>query len=80
MDVKHVAELANLTLTSDQEKKLESQFDETLKIVDTLNKLDTSGVSPTAQVDPNLINVTRPDEIDENRIIRIGDYFKVYVN
>ena len=76
MDVKHIAKLANLTLKTGEEKKFESQFQETLKTVDVINELDTSGVSATSQV-TGLVNITRPDKVDKTRIIKIGDYFKV---
>lgn len=76
MNVKHVAKLANLPITPDQEKKLTNAFNETLEFVDQISKLDTAGVEPLAQV-TGLTNVTRPDEVDETRIIKIGDYFKV---
>lgn len=76
MDVKHVAKLANLTLKSGEEEKFENQFTETLKTVEVINELDTSGVDSTSQV-TGLTNVTREDRIDKSRIIKIGDYFKV---
>ena len=76
MDIKHVAKLANLPITADQEKKLAKAFAETLEFVGQINKLNTAGVEPSAQV-TGLTNVTRPDEIDEKRMIKIGDYFKV---
>lgn len=76
MDVKHVAKLANLSLTTDEEKKLAKQFAETLETVAVINELDTSSVDPTSQV-TGLKNVTRPDEMDKSRIINIGRYFKV---
>ncbi len=76
MDVKHVAKLANLTLKPRDEEKFKKQFADTLKTVDVINELDTSNVEPTSQV-TGLTNVTREDKIDKNRIIKIGDYFKV---
>lgn len=76
MDVKHVAKLANLTLKPGEEEKFKDQFAQTLKTVEVINELDTSGVKPTSQV-TGLTNVTREDKIDESRIIKIGDYFKV---
>lgn len=77
MDVAKIAKLANLPVTLDQEKKLAAAFADTLKTVNVISKLDTSGISPTAQVDPELVNVTRKDFIDATRIIKIDDYFKV---
>ena len=76
MDVKHVAKLANLPLKPGEEDKFAKQFADTLKTVDVINELDTSKVEPTSQV-TGLTNVTREDKIDKNRIIKIGDFFKV---
>lgn len=76
MDVKYVARLANLPITSDQEKKLARAFDQTLKTVDVIQKLNTSGVAPVSQV-TGLVNITRPDKIDRARIIKVGGYFRV---
>ncbi len=63
-----MAKLANLTVTSDDESKFSSQFEETLKTIDLINKLDTSTVIPTFQV-TGLTNIIRPDVIDAARII-----------
>lgn len=68
MDVRHVAKLANLVVSVGEEKKFSDQFSETLKTVDLINHLDTSGVLPTFQV-TGLSNITRPDEIDPDRIL-----------
>lgn len=76
MDVKKVAKLANLTITEDEEKKLATQFEETLKTINVINERDTVGVEPISQV-TGLVNVMREDEIDKNRMLNIGDYFKV---
>ena len=71
-----MAKLANLTVSPKGEKKLVSQFEETLKTVEVIKELNTEGVEPISQV-TGLTNVMREDEIDEQRIIKIGDYFKV---
>lgn len=76
MDVKKVAKLANLTISDEEEKKLSSQFDETLKTIGIINELDTASTDPISQV-TGLVNVMREDEIDKNRMLNIGDYFKV---
>lgn len=68
MDIKHVAALANLTLTSSQAKKLPPQFTQTLDTLAIINELDTQNVEPTSQV-TGLINITRPDKIDPSRIL-----------
>ena len=68
MDVKHVAKLANLPLTSAEEKKFTSQFSDTLQTIAVINELDTSHILPTSQV-TGLVNIIREDKIDSTRIL-----------
>lgn len=68
MDVKHIANLANLSLTPAEEVKFADQFTQTLKTIDLINELDTSQVAPTSQV-TGLENVSRPDAIDAARVL-----------
>ena len=60
IDVKHVAKLANLPLSSDEEEKYSEQLSKILEYVDQLNEVDTSSVEPTYNV-TGLNNVTRED-------------------
>ena len=76
MDVKKVAKLANLSISNEEEKKLSFQFDETLKTISIINELDTTNTDSVSQV-TGLVNITREDEIDKDRILNIGDYFRV---
>jgi aspartyl-tRNA(Asn)/glutamyl-tRNA(Gln) amidotransferase subunit C len=62
IDIKYVAHLARLQLTSDEEQKLGAQLDHILGYIEKLNELDVTGVEPTAHAVP-MVNVTRPDEI-----------------
>ena len=62
MDIKHVAHLARLSLTPDEEQKIGAQLDSVLHYVEKLKEVDVTGVEPTAHAFP-LVNVTRPDEI-----------------
>lgn len=62
INVKHVAKLANLPLSSEEEKKFGGQLDETLKYIESLNEIDTSEVEPTDQV-TGLENVLREDKV-----------------
>ncbi|MBU3957016.1 Asp-tRNA(Asn)/Glu-tRNA(Gln) amidotransferase subunit GatC [Patescibacteria group bacterium] len=59
--VKHIAKLANLKLTSAEINKFQKQLSEVLEYVEQLNKLDTKKVEPTSQV-TGLENVFREDE------------------
>ncbi len=60
INIKHVAKLANLTLTSEEEKKFENQLSKVLDYINKLNEIDTKDVAPTAQV-TGLMNIQRDD-------------------
>lgn len=60
IDVKHVAKLANLALTFEEEQKFEKQLEDILSYFEKLKEADTSGVEETSQV-TGLENVTRED-------------------
>ena len=62
IDVKYVAHLARLHLTSDEEQKFGAQLGQILGYIEKLNELDVSQVEPTAHAVP-LVNVTRPDAV-----------------
>lgn len=59
--VKKVAKLANLPLTSEEEDKYSEQLSAILEYVDQLNSVDTSNVEPTFNV-TGLNNVMSEDE------------------
>ena len=59
-DVEHVATLARLGLRDDEKERLREQLSSILQHIDVLNQLDTSAISPTAQV-VDLDNVLRDD-------------------
>jgi len=58
--VEHVARLARLALSREEEEKMVSQLSKILEHVGKLNEVDTSGVEPTSHVLP-LSNVFRED-------------------
>ncbi len=60
-EVKHVAKLANLPLTTEEEEKYAEQLSKILEYVDQLNKVDTKGIEPTFNVSGQK-NVMRKDE------------------
>ena len=60
-EVKHIAKLANLPLTSEETVKFQNQLSETLDYVEILNSIETKGVKPTNQV-TGLSNITRTDK------------------
>ena len=61
IDVKHVAKLASLALTPEEESKFEKQLSDILTYVEKLKEVDTNNVGQTAQV-TGLENVKREDE------------------
>ncbi len=50
MDVEHIAHLARLRLTEEEEMKFSAQLNSILTYVEKLNELDTTGVEPTSHV------------------------------
>lgn len=61
IDIKRIAQLANLTLTPTEEREFDEQLNDILSYIEQLNKVDTKNVEPTAQV-TGLKNVTRNDK------------------
>ena len=83
--VRKVAHLARLELTSEEEEKFTTQLSSILDYFEQLSELDTSDVPPTTRA-IDVSNVTRPDELqpDPNRDTILacapdqdGDFFKV---
>ena len=64
-DVKHVAKLANLTLTEEEIKKFQGQLSQILDYVNQLQEVDTSGIKETSQV-TGLENEFREDEVNQS--------------
>lgn len=60
INVSHIAKLANLPITSNEEKKFEKQLDETLEYVKILDEIDTKDTQSTSQV-TGLENVADED-------------------
>jgi len=61
IDVKYVAHLARLALSSEEEQRFAQQLSQVLHHVEKLSQLDVTGIEPTAHAMP-MVNVTRPDE------------------
>jgi aspartyl-tRNA(Asn)/glutamyl-tRNA(Gln) amidotransferase subunit C len=49
-EVRHVAELANLQLTPEEEPRMQTDLNAILAYVAQLGELDTTGIAPMAQV------------------------------
>lgn len=83
--VRHVARLARLELTEDEEKRLQDELSAILAYVDKLNELDTDSVEPTAQVgeagtpmrEDKVTNQPDPEAMLANAPAREGNLFKV---
>lgn len=61
INIKHIAKLANLEITPQEESKFEKQITDILEYVEKINTADVKDVEPTSQV-TGLENITRPDE------------------
>jgi aspartyl/glutamyl-tRNA(Asn/Gln) amidotransferase C subunit len=83
--VRHVARLARLELTSAEEERMRADMAEMLAYVDKLGELDTASVAPTAQVgeagtpmrDDEMTNRPAADAMLANAPARDRNYFKV---
>jgi aspartyl-tRNA(Asn)/glutamyl-tRNA(Gln) amidotransferase subunit C len=83
--VRHVALLARLELSPQDEERLRADMDEMLAYVDKLNELDTKDVAPTTQVgeagipmrDDEVTNRPAADAMLANAPSRERGYFKV---
>lgn len=62
--VKKVAKLASLPLTSQEEEKYPEQLSKILEYVEQLNKVDTEGIEPTFNVSGQE-NVMQEDEVGD---------------
>lgn len=60
-EVKHVAKLANLPITPEEEEKYTEQLSKILEYVDQLNKVNTTGIEPTFNVSSNE-NISAEDQ------------------
>lgn len=63
LDISHVAKLANIPLTKEEEKTLSTQLEETLRYIKQLEEVNTKGVQPTSQV-TGLENVLAEDRAE----------------
>ena len=83
--VRHVARLARLELSPDDEQRLRADMDEMLAYADKLNELDTGPRAPTAQVgeagtpmrDDVVTNRPAAEAMLANAPSRDRGYFKV---
>ena len=85
VEVEHIAKLARLQLSADEQTRYQQDLCSILKYVDQLNELDTENVEPTAHPLP-LHTVLReddaaptydPDTALQNAPARDGSFFTV---
>ena len=60
--VEHIARLARIKLGTEEKEKYSSELSSILDFVEELNKVDVTGVEPTAQI-TGLRNVKRLDQV-----------------
>lgn len=65
---KKMALLSNLSLDKKEQRYLTKQFNETVRIIDFLNELETQDVEGTYHV-TGLTNVFREDAVQKDRIL-----------
>jgi aspartyl-tRNA(Asn)/glutamyl-tRNA(Gln) amidotransferase subunit C len=84
-EVRHIALLARLQLTKEEEEEFTDQLDHILSHFETLQQLDTTGVEPTAHVvamatpfrEDAVHNAPDADALLANAPMRDGRFFKV---
>lgn len=62
-DVEYVAKLAMLDVAQDEKAELAAQLSEIVEYVEQLNKLDVTGIEPTAQVVTSVKHAVRDDRV-----------------
>jgi aspartyl-tRNA(Asn)/glutamyl-tRNA(Gln) amidotransferase subunit C len=84
-EVRHVAMLARLALTPEEEAGLSATLDDILTYIAKLEELDTSAIEPTAHVhdiaapwrEDRVVNTPEVDALLENAPDRDHDLFRV---
>ena len=59
-EVRHVADLARIDLDEDEVERFADQFADILEYFDTLDEV------PEVESEPDLVNVMRPDDVQES--------------
>lgn len=84
-EIEHIASLARLGLEEKEKDKFKEQLSQILDYVKQLQKVDTKGVEPIAQI-TGLENVEREDKVEsgdfKEKLLKLapdreGDHFKV---
>ena len=64
-DIKHIADIANISFTDEELKNFESDFVDTMKLIDNIAKIETEKVEGVFQVN-DITNNFRPDEVGDS--------------
>lgn len=73
--IKHIANLAFIPITKNEEINLKDAFEETLDVISELQSVDVSGVEPTDQV-TGFENVFREDIVNKENMFSQTDALK----
>ena len=84
-EVRHIAALARLEFTPEEEKALSQEMSVVLAYMDTLNELNTDGVEPMTHVmdlegvvrDDEVLHTIGAEEALKNAPDTDGEYFRV---
>jgi len=66
INIRHIAKLANLTLSAKELKIYTKQLKTILGYIDKLSQIDTSQVKPTFQTIDNTVNIWRKDKVKKS--------------
>lgn len=70
--VRTIESLSNLRVDEDKVGYFAGQFDDTLKVIENLDDLDTNDILPTNHV-TGLTNVFRDDKIEKEKVLKQKD-------
>ena len=65
--IKHIANLANIPISTTEQENLRTAFEETLETISELTSVDISNTQPTHQV-TGLENILREDSVTTQRM------------
>lgn len=74
-EIQHIANLARLELTVEEQEKYGSQLSDVLSFIEQLKEVDTTDCEPTAQV-TGLENIFRSDEKEDWNKREVGEALK----
>ncbi len=79
IDIKKIAQLANLSVSDAEISDLEKKLSETLNYIKILSKINTQKITSTSQVG-NIFNHFREDKIDKDRLLPAGGPYQAKIS